>query len=153
MNINQLSTPSTIATDLRHRQAETLRDIQSILHHPRSLARPAANWRPPSTTLPDGLTMTVTRHRVGARVKARILGFGEEREPSYLVTVRITDPDGPVDPVRAEGWVRALVDNDLVDAVHEVPSGRAATFVWLIDARYLPVHSPAAMFAGLTAAA
>ena len=153
MTINHLHTPSTVATELRRHEAPTLSDIHSILHHPRSLARPVATWRPPSKQLPDGLTITLTRHRVGERVKARVLGFGEEREPAYLLTVRITDPRGAVDPVRAEGWVRALVENSLVDAVHEVPSGRAATFVWLSDAAYRPVHSPAALFAGFSAAA
>ena len=97
--------------------------------------------------------MALTRHRVSERVKARVHGFGEEREPAYLLTVRITDSRGPVDPVRAEGWVRALVENSLIDAVHEVPSGRAATFVWLVDAAYHPVHSPASLFAGFSAAA
>ncbi|HJD77576.1 hypothetical protein SAMN06295981_2499 [Corynebacterium pollutisoli] len=154
MTINHLpQTPASIAVDLRRHRADTLRDLQSILHHPRSLARPQASWRPPGKQLPDGLTMTLTRHRVSERVKARVLGFGEEREPAYLITVRITDQHGAVDPVRAEGWVRALVENSLVDAVHEVPSGRAATFVWLVDAAFHPVHSPASLFAGFSAAA
>ena len=153
MSINHLHTPSTVATGLRRHEADTLRDIHSILHHPRSLARPTATWRPPGKTLPDGLRVTVTRHRVGERVKARVLGFGEDREPAYLVTLRITDARGAVDPVRAEGWVRALVENALVDAVHEIFSGSAATYVWLVDAAHHPVHSPASLFAGFSAAA
>lgn len=154
MNINQLNTPTAIATTLRTREAETLRDLHSVLHHPRSLARPTANWRPPGKTLPGGdLTMVLTRHRVGERVKARVLGFGGEREPVYLITVRITDQFRAVDPVLAEGWIRALVDDALIDCVHEVPSGHAATFVWLVDRHFLPVPSPASLFVGFTQAA
>lgn len=158
MNIQQLQNPSAISANLRAHEATTLRDLHSILHHPRSLARPQANWRPPSKALPGGrLTMALTRHRVGERAKARVLGYESgsrgESEPVYLITVRITDQRGAVDPVAAEGWVRALVDNDLIDAVHEVPSGLAATFVWLVDARFTPVHSPASLFVGFAQAA
>ncbi|WP_156227590.1 hypothetical protein [Corynebacterium comes] len=158
MNINHLSTPPSIALTLRAHEATTLRDLHSMIHHPRSLARPQANWRPPSKALPGGsLTMTLTRHRVGERVKARVLGFasgsGEDRAPAYLITVRITDQHGAVDPVTAEGWVRALIDDALIDAVHEVSSGHAATFVWLVDAHFVPVHSPASLFFGFSQAA
>lgn len=149
MNINHIQTPPSIAAALRVREAATIRDLHSILHHPRSLARSSANWRPPGKALPGGpLTMTLTRHRVGERAKARVLGFGESGTPAYLITVRITDQRGAVDPVAAEGWVRALVDDSLIDAVHEVPSGNAATFVWLVDARFTPLHSPASLFTG-----
>lgn len=154
MTVNHMHTPLTIATRLRHSEARTLRELGSVLRHPRSLARPGADWRPPSRPLPGGrLTLALTRHRVGERVRARVRGFGENRVPPYLVTARITDSRGDVDPVLAEAWIRAFVEESLIDAVHEVPSGRAATFVWLVDARFLPVHSPASLFAGFTAAA
>lgn len=158
MNIRQITTPPTVAAELRVREAATLRDLRSVLHHPRSLARPQADWRPPGKALPGGsLTMTLTRHRVGERARARVIGFvsgsGDERRPAYLVTVRVTDARGAVDPVAAEGWVRALVDDSLIDAVHEVPSGNAATFVWLVDAHFVPVHSPASLFADFAQAA
>lgn len=154
MNINHLNTPPSIADTLRTREAETLRDLHSILHHPRSLARQTANWRPPSKALPGGdLTMTLTRRRVGERAKARVLGYGGEREPVYLITLRITDQHRTLDLVLAEGWVRALVDDELIDSVHEVPSGHAATFVWLVDRHFVPVPSPASLFAGFTQAA
>lgn len=154
MNINHLNTPPAVAATLRDRESETLRDLHSILHHPRSLARHPADWRPPSKALPGGdLTMTLTRRRVGERAKARVLGYGGEREPVYLITLRITDPYRAADPVLAEGWVRALVDEDLIDAVHEVPSGHAVTFVWLVDRNFVPVPSPASLFVGFTQAA
>lgn len=91
---------------------------------------------------------------MGERAKARVLGYGEKRVPSYLVTVRITDPTGrPVAPSLAEAWVRALVPEELVSAVHEISSSSAATFVWLVDSTYTPVHSPLSLFEGFSQAA
>ncbi|WIM69458.1 hypothetical protein [Corynebacterium suedekumii] len=154
-----ITSATHIADHLRTTQARTLADVASIMHHPRSLARPMPNWRPPSKRLPGvlgagPLTAAVTRHRVGEQVKARIRGYGEDRQPAYLVTVRVTDPaGGPVDPDLAEGWVRALVDDAVVDAVHEVTVGHAPTFVWLVDSHYQPVHSPASLFTGFAQAA
>lgn len=87
--------------------------------------------------------MSITRHRVGARVKARVRGFGQDRIPAYLITIRITENFGqPVDPAVAEGWIRTLVPAEMVGAVHEVSRGPNATYVWLVDSSYQPVHSP-----------
>lgn len=163
-----VQSPSTLSTgeltaDILYHHHETLRSIESIIRHPRSLARPTPQWRPPSKVLPPveiyggealPLTLTITRHRVGERAKARVLGYGEKRVPSYLVTVRITDPTGhPVAPSLAEAWVRALVPEELVSAVHEISSSSAATFVWLVDSTYTPVHSPLSLFEGFSQAA
>lgn len=41
-----------IADGLRRREPATLHDLDSIIHHPRSLARPVASWRPPSKVTP-----------------------------------------------------------------------------------------------------
>ncbi len=160
------STPGTTAWDLanliRDREPVTLADIHSIIHHPRSLARPMATWRPPSKKVPliDGtdtramLTLAVTRHRVGDRARARVLGYTGDREPAYLVTVRITDPTGrPVPVDAAEAWIRALVGEEDVHAVHEIGAGHAPTFAWLVDGRYCPVPSPASLFTGASDAA
>lgn len=163
-----VQSPSPLSTgeltaDILYHHHETLRSIESIIRHPRSLARPTPQWRPPSKVLPPveiyggealPLTLTISRHRVGERAKARVLGYGEKRVPSYLVTVRITDPTGrPVAPSLAEAWVRALVPEELVSAVHEISSSSAATFVWLVDSTYTPVHSPLSLFEGLSQAA
>ncbi len=148
-----------IADHIRWHEAETVDAMASLIHHPRSLARPVPDWRPPSKQTPalfgsHPLMLTITRHRVGPRARARVRGFGETRDPAYLVSVRVTDPRGRrVDPVIAEGWVRALVDEEIVDAVHEVTDGRTPTFVWLVDGRYQPVHSPASLFTGFAQAA
>lgn len=154
---------SELTTEILYHHHDTLRSIESVIRHPRSLARPTPQWRPPSKMLPPvdiqggeslPLTFTVSRHRVGERAKARVLGYGEKRVPSYLITVRITDPTGrPVSPSLAEAWVRALVPEELVSAVHEISSSSAATFVWLVDSTYTPVHSPLSLFEGFSQAA
>ena len=98
--------------------------------------------------------MSITRHRVGSRVKARVRGFGQDRIPAYLITIRITENFGQtVEPAVAEGWVRTLVPAEMVDAVHEVSRGPNATYVWLVDSSYQPVRSPESLFVGLTQAA
>lgn len=148
-----------VATHIREHEAETLRAVDSVIHHPRSLARPMADWRPPSKQTPalfggDPLMLTVTRHRVGPRTRARVRGFGETRDPAYLISVRVTDPRGRrVEPVIAEGWIRALVDESMVDTIHEISDGRTPTYLWLVDGHYRPVHSPASLFSGFAQAA
>lgn len=147
-----------LAQQIRTTHTTTLDRFEAVLHHPRSLARPNPDWRPPTRTLPrvDGgpqLKAAVTRRRVGPRARARIQGFGEHHVPAYLIEVRFTDVTGiTVDRDVAEAWVRALVPPNLAGAVHEVHSPTGATFVWLVDGTFTPVYSPASMFEGLAAA-
>lgn len=149
--------PVALAAELREREAESLQALTSILHHPRSLARPVPTWRPPSKLLPEvnggELSAAVTRHRVGPRARARVRGFGEHREPAYLVSVRLTGRHGRADAAVAEAWIRALVPADLIDAVHEVTGDQPPTYCWLVDSRYRPLHSPGSLFAGAEKAA
>lgn len=146
------------SADIAARHPLALADLRTIIHHPRSLARPSAAWRPPVKTLPaprsgPKLRAAVTRRRVGPRARARIQGWGEEREPAYLVELRISDESGaPTDRGVAEAWVRAVVTDAYAGTVHEIPSARAATYVWLVDRSYRPVYSPPSMFDGMTAA-
>ena len=150
---------SEIAADLLYHEYDTIKSIAAIMHHPRSLARPTPTWRPPIKQLPPtpggaDYSMSITRHRVGARVKARIRGIGESRIPAYLITIRITDNFGQiVDPATAEGWVRTLVPAELAGAVHEISRGPNATYVWLVDSAFKPVRSPESLFAGFQQAA
>lgn len=150
---------STLANDLRATHGATLQALNSILHHPRSLARPVPTWRPPSKQLPaihggEVLTATLTRHRVGPRAKARVRGFGETREPAYLISVRLTHPRGRrVDPNLAEAWIRALVPVELINTVHELTGTQPPTFCWLSDGHHRPVMSPASLFYGYSQAA
>ena len=67
--------------------------------------------------------------------------------------ISLSDPSGlPADRRLTEAWVRALVPEDAISAVHELPSARAATYVWLVDGHFNPIASPSSMFEGLTAA-
>ncbi|AKK10847.1 hypothetical protein [Corynebacterium uterequi] len=143
-------------TESRRRALEAL---HAAVVHPRSLARPTATWRPPTVTLPHpagrgGFTAAVSRYRVGPKVRARLLGYGETRTPVYLVTIRITQPSGlPVPRARSDAWMAELVGERELGAVHDVGSRCAATYVWLVDAAYRPVRSPASLFVGYHAAA
>lgn len=151
--------PATLAEQLRKQESATISALNSILHHPRSLARPVPTWRPPSKHLPKtessgALTAAVTRHRVGPRTRARVRGFGETREPAYVISVRLTDPHGRMaDPAAAEAWIRALVPPELIDTVHEITGSQPPTYCWLVDGHYVPVDSPASLFSGFEQAA
>ncbi|WP_290225770.1 hypothetical protein [Corynebacterium confusum] len=151
--------PSRLASEIQFTAWEDARAVTSIMRHPRSLARPLANWRPPSVSLPPvagspGLNVAITRHRVGPRAKARAKGYGAEREPAYVVSLRFTHAGGDfVDSTTPEAWVRAVIDKELIDAVHELSSGTAHTFIWLVDRDFRPVHSPISLFAGFDQAA
>ncbi|AIJ33278.1 hypothetical protein CIMIT_04650 [Corynebacterium imitans] len=154
-------TPAALAEHIHATEPEVVDRLRAIIHHPRSLARESASWRPPTKRLPwlpqlshgTELTIAITRRRVGPRAQARIRGFGETRVPAFLIEVRISDPSGlPTDRRLAEAWVRALVPRDAVDAIHELPSPRTANYVWLTDGDFAPVASPPSMFEGLTAA-
>lgn len=146
------------AAEISSRHPDTLSSLRSIIHHPRSLARPSAAWRPPVKALPrvagtEELTVAVTRRRVGPRARARIRGYGEKHVPAYIIELRITDTSGlPADPRLTEAWVRALLPGEDAAAVHELPGARATSYVWLVDASYAPVMSPSSMFEGLSAA-
>lgn len=149
---------ATLTEDIATRQGRTLEALAAIMHHPRSLARQSGSWRPPTKPLPrvgggPQLTASITRRRVGPRAQARIRGFGELQVPAYLLELRITDASGlPADRRYTEAWVRALVPEGDIEAVHELPSARAATYVWLVDGHFNPIASPSSMFEGLTAA-
>lgn len=157
-NITPRFNPSTLAADIAQRHPIALADLRTIIHHPRSLARPSAAWRPPVKALPtldDGprLSAAITRRRVGPRARARIRGWGEQHIPAYLIEMRISDDSGAaVDQCLAEAWIRALFSSDSSASVHAIDSNRTATFVWLTDGAYRPVQSPASMFDGMTAA-
>lgn len=146
-----------LARTITIRHPDSLAALRSIIRHPRSLARPGASWRPPIKTLPrvDGaeLTVAVTRRRVGPRARARVRGYGETNTPAYIIELRLTDSSGlRAQPRTTEAWVRALIPAEHIGAVHEIPGPRATSYVWLTDAAYTPVRSPASMFEGLQAA-
>lgn len=153
-----LPTSVAIAAEIADLYPETVDRLDSVIHHPRSLARPTAAWRPPSKALPrigsgPQLSAAITRRRVGPKAQARIRGYGEEQVPAYVIEMRIADTSGiPADRRYTEAWVRALVPEESIHAVHEIGSGRAATYVWLVDGTYTPVPSPSSLFEGMVAA-
>lgn len=141
-----------IATFVARCHPEVVESLNSVIRHPRSLARPTPSWRPPSKALPalpgaDGLTATVTRHRVGPRVRARMQGFGAATPPAYLISVRITSPEAhDIYPEVAEGWIRTLVSERNAHCVHVFDEDNAPTFLWMVDGDYQPMRSPASLF-------
>lgn len=153
--------PAALASRIVERHPEALGQMSMMLRHPRSLSRPSASWRPPSLKLPriagfPSLRASVTRMRVGPRAQARVLGYGQTRTPAFLLTVRITDPLGsPVSEAVSEAWIRALLGEARIEAVHELDGldGSSPTFVWLADGSYRPIPSPASLFAGFSDAA
>lgn len=161
--IHQVDNAESYAHLIEKYCAQELGSITSILRHPRSLARPLASWRPPQIKLPalpnqehhvPGLSLVITRHRVGPRAKARLRGFGEHRDPAYLVTFRFTDPKGAeVDPQLAEAWVRALTREACKGSIHEISNQPTPTYRWLVDGHYVPLSAPASLFAETTKAA
>lgn len=150
---------AAIAQSIAASHGGSLDAIRSIIAHPRSLARPQPHWRPPSHSLPavlghDAITATITRHRIGPRVQARLQGFGEHRPAAYLITARMTSPSGmDIPPQVAEGWAMAIVGKEFKECVHEFESATTPTFVWVVDGSFRPLRSPAALFSGLRAAA
>lgn len=149
---SRTASPTRYAKHLRSVHPGHLTQIISLMRHPRSLARPLASWRPPSLPLPalarhDSLTLTLSRMRVGDTAREVIRDTGEIRSPAYLITVRLSSPEGHRVPrALAEGWVRALLDDDKIIAVHELPDEPTPTFCWLADSRFIPVPSPASLF-------
>ncbi|WP_234948667.1 MULTISPECIES: hypothetical protein [Corynebacterium] len=154
----RLTTPEAIAAEITEHYPDMLDRVNAIIHHPRSLSRPQASWRPPTKLLPrigtgPQLSIAVTRRRVGPRAQARIRGYGETQVPAYVVELRITDASGlPADRRYTEAWVRALIPEEHIHAVHELPSARAASYVWLVDGAYTPIPSPSSLFEGMVAA-
>ena len=133
-----------IAADITRRHGDVIDRVHAIFHHPRSLARPLPTWRPPGITLPA----------VSGCSPLRVRGFGETREPAYLITARLADPSGGIlNAVATEGWIRSFIGGEDADAVHEFSTERAASYVWLVDRNFRPVHSPISMFTGLSNAA
>lgn len=155
--INKVDSAERYANLIKEHCPQELATITSVLRHPRSLARPIPSWRPPQIKLPtlptqasntSGLVLVLTRHRVGPRAQARVRGFGEQRNPAYLITLRLSDPKGAeVDPQLAEAWVRALTPDACNGSIHEISHEPTPTYRWLVDGHYVPLSAPASLFA------
>lgn len=150
--LSSIISPKRYAEHLIEVFPDTLRDIHSMMRHPRSLARAIPTWRPPTLALPtlaghDQLTLTLSRHRAGSAARQIVKDAGATREPAYLITARISSPEGyKVSSKLAEGWIRALLNNAGTHSVHELVDEPTPTFCWLVDADFQPVYSPASLF-------
>ncbi|WPF66985.1 MULTISPECIES: hypothetical protein [unclassified Corynebacterium] len=140
---------------LRDHHGDLLGRLAAILRHPRCLARThsgRALWRPPVHRLPDPLTggelnVALSRHRMGPRARARIRGFNPHHEAAYLISLRFSRADGqPVRPAVAEAWVRALLPEGAITAVHEFLGEATPTYRWCVDGRFLPLDTPPSLF-------
>ncbi|WP_083984385.1 hypothetical protein [Corynebacterium epidermidicanis] len=141
------SVPFAVESQIRVHHSAEIEKFTNVLAHPRSLARPMPTWRPPTIRLTDNLQVTVQRHRVGTKVRARLRGFGEHRNPAYVVSVRFTDPTGrPIRPVEAKAWVHAFLPTDSAYSLHELTSESAPTLCWIIDQHFRPLESPTSLF-------
>lgn len=141
----------SLARMIQNRESDSLRNVLSMIRHPRSLVRPGARWRPPTLHLPevlgeDAAVVAVRRHRVGTRARARIRGWGSETEPAYLLVLRFSATEKKLPAATPEAWVRALVPTAAADAVHQLTGETAPTFCWFVDRDFAPVHSPASLF-------
>ncbi|WP_083666834.1 hypothetical protein [Corynebacterium frankenforstense] len=141
----------SLARMIQNRESDSLRNVLSMVRHPRSLVRPGARWRPPTLQLPevlgeDAAVVAVRRHRVGTRARARIRGWSSETEPAYLLMLRFSATEKELPAATPEAWVRALVPTAAADAVHQLTGETAPTFCWFVDRDFAPVHSPASLF-------
>ncbi|WP_047261753.1 hypothetical protein [Corynebacterium mustelae] len=151
--------PTTVSEHIRTHCADTIDRIRMVIAHPRSLARPTPLWRPPTVRLPavsseKHLNATFTRHRIGPHVQQQLRIYGETQPAAYLVTVRISSPNGNnINPAVSEAWLRTIVGEDRAYCVHEITGEPTATFVWLVDGRFRPLPSPASLFSNADQAA
>ncbi|GEM_PF-1340724 len=151
------STPQDLVNDLYSAGTgkdlhDALDEVRGTIHHPRSLARAIATWRPPRIRLPltadsPEFIVSVSRHRAGARVREFVQAFGEDREPAYLITVRFSDPTGrPVHTHQADAWVRRFTPGAPEHCIHELRGEATPTYCWLVDGAFAPLASPSSLF-------
>lgn len=142
--------PATELADIiRAVHPATLRSLHGLISHPRSLARPTGTWRPPRITIPcvtgydaPHLVATVSRYRADRSTAVSVIAAGATRTPAYVVIVRISRPDGhAVARETAEAWVRALIPELSISAVHELTDESTPTYCWVIDGSYQPLPS------------
>ncbi|MDO4686004.1 MAG: hypothetical protein Q4A92_05605 [Corynebacterium sp.] len=149
---------------LRSHQPSTLQRAAGIIAHPRSLSRTTPTWRPPSIHLPSATTpkepalvLTITRHRIDAHAKSTLRAWDPTTSllhvPAFILTFRITSRDGAqVHHHVAESWVRAILPELSESTLHQHVDASAPTFSIVLDGRFHPLPSPAALFADSNAA-
>lgn len=151
---NELTLPQR-AEEIRRRHPELLEHARAIVRHPRSLARPIPQWRPPVVELAPvagmpALSVAISRYRVGDKAQARLrLAQSEPTAPMpvYLLSCRFTTTSGAslqADDVNA--WMEALLgtrDNSLAYLLHD---GSALVAAWVVDKDFRAVPTPPELF-------
>lgn len=119
----------------------------SMIAHPRSLARPAANWIPPYKNLPQRAhCVFVTRYRVGKDAQKAIAKYYPGPVAAYLVTLRFRTSGPRIGIGYATDWVTKVVGAHNMHCVHELHEGADPTFCWVVDGKFRPLPSPAWLF-------
>lgn len=151
---HNLTSPTEYSSALTSEFPDILKHIESVIHHPRSLVRPLANWRPPSVALPaTGVhaptSATIRRYRVGEHARNVVRQCGEPRAAAYLISIRFSSKHSSITLNNlSEGWIRGLLPDQKITCVHELDSESAPTFCWLVDKTFDPIQSPASLFTG-----
>lgn len=151
---NERSFPQR-AAEIRLRHPDLLERARAIVRHPRSLARPIPQWRPPVIELspvagmPE-LSVAVSRYRVGNKAQARLrLAQSEPTAPMpvYLLSCRFTTFAGtPLQSEDVNAWMEALLgsrDNSLAYLLND---GSALVAAWVVDKDFRAVPTPPELF-------
>lgn len=137
-------------------------ELASVIAHPRSLARPSAQWRPPTVQFPRTSTLpavsaTISKYRTGRSVVAFMHRAGYDDIPAYLVSLRLTDPSGtPLSLADSQQWVDSIAFATFdapPGSVYHVVGEPTPTFCWLVNGSYAPISSPIEVFTALDKAA
>lgn len=142
--------------------AQKVAAATSIIHHPRSLARPAVSWRPPQLKLPaqgklPALTMTILRRHVSSPIAKK---YHEQApgssSPAYLIEARFTmDQDcfSQAGTTAAAWWLTRIATPGDADWIHCVQLGNALLAYWLVDGSFTPIAAPENLITGFSKAA
>lgn len=125
-----------------------------MITHPRSLARPNPLWRPPTYRLPGNAhtpqeyVASVSRYRVGPRVRAQVRQSGTPTEAAYLIRLRITHLRGEaVSSHLAASWAHRVAGSARGEEVQAVWHNEyAATFYWVVNGAFEVLPAPPALF-------
>ncbi|MFC5937961.1 hypothetical protein ACFPVT_00885 [Corynebacterium choanae] len=149
--------PDQLAGKITATAATTLRNVASLIAHPRSLARPDPAWRPPSIGLPaiasaPALQVCVTRYRLSTKDRDELQAFGYHG--AYVVIIRITNRQGlPVPQAVSDAWMTAIAQHPPAGTVHQLIDEVQPTYAMVVGARFQPVPSPASLYGWTTQAA
>lgn len=143
------------AEEICRRHPELLERTRAILRHPRSLARPIPQWRPPVIELAPvagmpKLSVAVSRYRVGDKAQAR-LRLAQDGPvaptPVYLLSCRFSTTGGtPLQADDVNAWMEALLGNRDNSLAYLINDGSALVAAWVVDKDFRAVPTPPELF-------